>query len=239
MILKKKMLAVISLGSLVVLLAWAPLATAYPVPVGPQFGGGGINFDSETCCISYDATTDRIIALSSGPMSIFNSAISFDGTWILDANINEQFQVTDSGSVSLFGDLGSGLEQLISGAVSDIGFILNFTERDEGGLFYGVALMQIVFEIDAASDLMTSIFGTSGQFVTGFEIGDSGFYRPGERNDSPFAQDFRCGTSAFRCQQFEGSYGLNNLVSVAEPGTLALLAIGLFGMGLSRRRRKV
>ncbi|MEX2123169.1 MAG: PEP-CTERM sorting domain-containing protein [Woeseia sp.] len=231
-----------------VALAWTPVVGAFPIPSTlpwlPFDIGGGINFDDESCCISYDATTDLLLAVSSGQMTWFDdptvsdSSLSFDGTWLLEAHIDELFQVTDPGSVSLFGDVGDGLEQLIAGRVTHIGFEENFTELDEPTLFYGAFFMQIAFQITTGNDLITSPFDLSASFLTGHRIGDDGFFEPGDRNDSPFAQDFRCGTNAFRCELAEGSYGINPVTQIPEPGTGALLGIGLAAMGFVRRRKK-
>jgi len=152
----------------------------------------------------------------------------------LDTTINEQFQIVDPGSVSLFGDIGDGFEQLLDGRATGISFVENVTEFDSPSIFYGAFIMQILFEIDSANALITSIFGSSGVFITGHRIGDFGFFLPGERNDSPFSQDFECGMISFRCEQIEGSYGLNAGIQIPAPPNLSLFALGLLGIGLSR-----
>jgi hypothetical protein len=225
-ILRRLAVVVIALGSMSV-------ASAYPIPVlEPFIPGVGLQF-GQYCCISYNATTDLLVAATNDEMQIYDGSIAFDGTWLLETHINEEFQVTDPGSVSLFGDIGNGYELLLGGHVTGIGFWSSYTEPQPYDAFYGVSFMGIVFEIISGNDFMTSLFGGSGTFLTGVEIGDYGPFLPG----SPFAQDFQCGADAFRCDQWEGSYGLNRLASVPEPGTLALIAIGLAGMGLARRRR--
>jgi hypothetical protein len=216
-------------------------AFAVYVPPAIPWSPGGIHFNDYSVdgSLNYDSATDRLISFNQHLFSYYspseNHWTEFSGVWLLQASIDEKFNVTDSGSVTLLGDLGNGLELLMAGSVRRIGFHDNFTENEQETVFVGVIYMQIAFGIDFLHEMLADSFGKYAAFFTGHAIGDYGDWPPGSY-PSPFQQDFDCVTG-YRCELVEGSYGILPLSRISEPGVLWLLGAGLLLLGRVRRRQ--
>ena len=106
----------------------------------------------------------------------------------------------------------------IAGLYHAVGFYIT-DPNDVGGLF------DIVFaDQSAVSYDMNDIF-------TGSQTDGSAFYLG-------FVSDIAIESLAFHSNHANDGFGIDNVTvgKVPEPGTLALLGLGLFGLGLMRRK---
>jgi hypothetical protein len=233
-----------SLACCALIVVSMPAFAVYVPPVIP-WSPGTIYFDYYYIdgSLNYDSETDRLVSFNQHVFSYYLSSWGqptlFNGIWLLQASISEDFVITDSGSVTLLGDLGNGLELLMSGSVRRIGFSENYTESAidaEGADFVGVRFMQIAFGIDFLHEFLTDTFSKYAAFIAGVEIGDWLGDGPPGSYPSPFQQSFDCAIE-YRCTQFSGDYGIVPLSRISEPGVLWLLGAGLLLLSRVRRRQ--
>jgi hypothetical protein len=187
----------------------------------------------------YDSSTDRLsytgwnrFDYRNVPPCPCDMTVTFNGLFVWDVGVNEQ-GLTDAGSMRWYGDLGSGLQLLASGSALDL-------THAPANIFHDFNVtnflrLSSVFSVDYLNPFVA---GMGNQIWFDFERQLT--FR--SITQSPFAQDFECGPAnpttspdgSFSCSPWSHS-GLIGL-QVPEPATLSLVLLGLFGLGVLRRR---
>jgi hypothetical protein len=187
----------------------------------------------------YDSSTDRLsytgwnrFDYRNDPPCPCDMTVTFNGLFVWDVGVDEH-GLTDAGSMRWYGDLGSGLELLASGSALDV-------THAPPNIFHDFNVtnflrLSSVFSVDYLNPFVS---GLGNQIWFDFERQLT--FR--SITQSPFAQDFECGPGSnnhspdgsFSCSAWSTS-GLIGL-QVPEPATLSLVLLGLFGLGVLRRR---
>ncbi len=150
----------------------------------------------------------------------------------LDGTYSADIIITLSSTTAAVGSLSDVLVNNVTGTETVVLSEIGFSQVVVGG----AELFSLIFDItdyfyDGINNLLVdiSIENQAGPFGYSQAVGSTSVYSRAYDNTT-------FGTGA-------DNGGLRTLfdvssVSVPEPGTLALLGIGLFGMGLARRRKK-
>jgi hypothetical protein len=190
--------------------------------------------------LSYDAGADRLSYSVSGPFDFSNrlsctapcvpSHLVFDGSLSWNAGVNEDGAVTDPGTMSWLGDLGSGSELLATGELLKVGAASVAPSPEPGVTSFGN--LQFLLDFDF---LDTRLSGMGDQMLLLFEQQFRTAFA------TPFHESFECGAgheSHFptlpRCAYFSTSGAVGQ---VAEPATFALFSLGLAGLVFVVRKR--
>lgn len=231
------------LAALVVLLAGPSLASAAFIDNLDQTQsrtGYVVNFHTNEL-LSYDAGTNRLSYSVSGPFDYSNrlSCTSpcvpthtlFGGTLTWNAGVDENGSVSDPGTLSWLGDFGAGNELVASGSLLRVGS-QSFGPSPEPGV-NTFSNLQFLFDF---SFLDNRLSGLGDQMLLLFEMQFRTAFA------TPFNENFTCGVgneSSFptlpRCRYFSTS---GTVGQVPEPSTLALLGLGILGVGWIARRRR-
>ena len=156
-----------------------------------------------------------------------------------DITTNDNFQAFfESGTYGANGLSGASGDALFYQNVTTLftitetgGGLFGLASLDAGGLFSGSGSVQVTGYLSGGGTVQTlldlvNFSVTAGVLPT--------FTFDGAWNDLTAVDLLRTSGNFIAFDNIT----LTRSVSVPEPGTLALLGIGLFGMGLSRRRRK-
>jgi len=166
------------------------------------------SFDS----VSEGFETAGWVACTSGCTAVTNNGL----TWTASDSIRANQFTFRSGAYGVFDSLGDPDAITVTNAVD--------TLVAAGGWFTAPASApRVDFMIDATT-------------VGSIDLGFPGFGFLGVVDTSGFSSIvFGAPTGHFIADDF--TFARAELVAVPEPGTLALLGIGLFGMGVARRRK--
>ena len=233
----------ISLGAAVVFNCMTPhIAAAIPfdparVPDGATEVGrffSGVNFVG-TAALAYDSSSGQLSYHVGGgdfvPANTLDPLGPFTGLFGWTAVIDQLGEIQGTGAASMILDLGNGPELLATGTVVDFGF------RSVSCFPAGAADCLSFFSHPQVSIEMSFVDPRIAQFLGDFWLWE-GFLTI-DMDQRLLSDNFLCGitpSSSVNCGRSSGDeiVGYRN---VAEPGTLALLSLGLLGLGLARRRR--
>lgn len=186
--------------------------------------------------LDYSANTRQLLYVSNGSFrydSPEGFIGNFTGTLTWQVSVSDDGRVLQPGTMSWFGDVGSGTELLATGIVRRILFDhLSCTDEPDPsepveGPFCGwgtpSALLRTSFLHPVLSDLGRNMISLVSVL------------RPYGPNP-PFLESFSCGPNVPGCNYFSDSVvaGLN----IPEPDATVLLGLGLLALSLAARARR-
>ena len=170
--------------------------------------------------------------MGNGPFQITGGSYFFHGTFTWQVSVSAEGRVLQPGTMTWFGDVGSGTELLATGIVRKIGFD-RVTCIEEPGPFETIdrpycdwdeaqALIRTTFLHPILSDLGRNI-------VTLASV--QRLYGP----DPLFLESFECGPAPRACNYYSDNAIIG--VDVPEPNPTLLLSLGLLALSAARVRR--
>lgn len=232
---------VVALAALLMCLHLAP-AQSMPLTEFPDLPAGtpvsyftvnadrGIfSFDRETGLLTEDAGVSFTSAPNIAPGML---PAQIPGKFVWSLTVDEMGEVVEKGSGALYWDLGSGLQQVVTAEVVDLGsqFVGGYSCSD-------VDPMQCRWDTPVVS-MRVTFEDPIVQTLVGISLGDWLTYRSSFQltlGFPPLSQSFTCDRE-IDCRP----YTFDNLIGyrVPEPPALGLLALGLVTLAGARWRRK-
>ena len=176
--------------------------------------------------LDYSANTQQLLYVSNGSFrydSPEGFIGDFAGTFTWQVSVSDDGRVLQPGTMTWFGDVGSGTELLATGIVRRIVFDHISCEGPSCGWGTPSALMRTTFLHPVLSDLGRNMISLVSVL------------RPFGSNP-PFLESFSCGPNEPGCNYFSDSVvaGLN----IPEPNTTVLLGFSLLALSLVARARR-